>query len=96
MSGRVTADFQARNGSLDGFIREIKNGKLGDIIVGGGTLFNSLGLWKNLAALGGPESGECVPAYGSKGQPVQQGAYTVSAVPATFHNVALIDRSRKA
>ena len=58
----VTSDSQARTGLLvaggdfGGRMREIKNGKLGDILTGGAVLFNSQELWKKMTAIGGPST----------------------------------------
>jgi TldD protein len=94
--GSADMDFQFLSGAEAGSMREISNGRLGAFIVGGGFLFNSRELWKNLIALGGPNSRDMVPAVERKGEPAQIFEHSVSTVPGTFKNIALIDLRRKA
>lgn len=95
-------DFQQINGlgfpnpMAGGVCYEIKNGKKVALIQGSGFLFRSPELWKGLIALGGPESSEQIPISRTKGEPEQSMLATVSAVPATFKEVTIIDPTRKA
>jgi TldD protein len=91
----VQADFQRRNGGLDGGAYEIRDGKLSAKLLGADVSFASMPLWKSLTALGGAESVEDVGQATTKGQPEQTTLYTVSAVPAAFKNVAIFDRNPK-
>ena len=111
-NGQVTtSDFQARTGLLVGGMREIKNGRLGRVLVGGAALFNSQELWKSISAVGGPAtqgkigfSPFCVNFMDDmteymknlKGQPSQATSHTIQAVAATIPNQPVIDPSRKA
>jgi TldD protein len=52
--GSASTDFQARTGILRGEMQEITNGRLGKFLSGGAVLFDTVDLWKNLTALGGP------------------------------------------
>jgi TldD protein len=62
-------DQQARNGLLYGTMREITNGRLGRGLADGAVMFNSLDLWKNIRAMGGPATvgGVVSPRSGSIG-----------------------------
>ena len=101
--GGASTDFQAKNGLLTGEMREIKNGRLGQIVVGGAVLFNSLDLWKKITTLGGPSTQSVVSAveydsYGivqGKGEPPQSTSHSVSAVAAMITNQALINPDKK-
>ncbi len=96
MRGRFSTDFQARNGFGSGILREIKNGKLGNHVAGGGVLFNTSELWKSLITIGGSRSAEWFAMRREKGQPVQHTNHSVRAVPFTAKEIAVIDPRRKA
>jgi TldD protein len=53
IAGTARTDFQAKNGVGSGMLREIVDGKLGDMLVHGGFLFSAPDFWKNVAAIGG-------------------------------------------
>ena len=59
-------DSQARTGLLLGKMREIRNGRLGGPLEGGGVQFDSQELWKHVTALGGAatEGGVVSPRKG--------------------------------
>jgi TldD protein len=101
LSANITTDFQLKNGS-SGFtgngllLREIVDGKLGAQLTGLSFLFNTMELWKNVLALGGPGSSERQPSSSVKGQPVQSTRFTVHAVPAKIKNISFIDPVKKA
>jgi TldD protein len=99
MGGSVKTDQQGKNGTVTGqpgYMREILNGKLGAILTGGGVLFNTTELWKNLIAIGGAASASDRLAGSSKGEPRQGAAYSIRAVPAKFTNLPVFDVLRKA
>jgi TldD protein len=104
-------DAQARNGLLySPMMRRIKNGRLGALLTNGVVQFNTLDLWKNVTALGGPPTQMVVPfsqyPYGGadgllmhlpvKGQPPQLTSHSVQAVAATIANQPVINPERKA
>lgn len=97
-SSEIYTDHQARNGSTGGetLIREIVNGKLGAVVTGGGVLFNTSELWSNVTAIGGTSSAEWLGVRRTKGQPAQETAHSVSAVPIVVKDIAMIDIMRKA
>jgi TldD protein len=99
MSADIQTDFQCRNGSglpQKTSVREIVNGKLGAVVTGLGFLFNTTELWKNLVALGGPQSMAQYPFTASKGEPKQNMYFSVKAVPAKITKLSFIDPTRKA
>ena len=91
-------------------MREIKNGRLGRMIMGGGVQFDALDLWRNISALGGTSTQAVLASYNgsfsgtgsvtgdvpSKGQPPQATSHSLQAVAATIPNQALIDPYRRA
>ncbi len=89
-------DQQQLNGSGQGIVREIVNGKLGRFIIGGEFLFRTPEFWKNVQAVGGINSQRSFGFTHGKGQPYQQTHNTVRAVPALVKNIDLVDMTRKA
>jgi TldD protein len=96
MNASTFMDFQAKNGTGGGLVREIVNGKLGKICTNAGFLFGSLELWKNVSAIGDTSSVQTRTLANYKGQPGQQSVFSVSAVPMAVKNVSIIDLSRRA
>jgi TldD protein len=107
--GMVTTDMQARNGTLVGTMRQIKNGRLGQSLMGGGILFNTLDLWKKIQTIGDASTVGSVAVsqypFGTlypfvelrtKGQPLQVTSRTITAPAATILNQAVVDLTRKA
>jgi TldD protein len=101
--GSVKCDFQGRAGVIFGTMREIKSGRLGRFIAGGGISFNALDFWKHVSALGGPSSAGHfqVSQYGAnvddeKGEPAQRTSHSVVAPAATIDNQTVINPWRKA
>jgi TldD protein len=76
--------------------REIRNGKLGSVLIGAAVLFNSQELWKHVTALGGTASARDIQAGERKGEPAQRGHCNVRAVPMKVTDCAIIDATRKA
>jgi len=106
--GRVSTDCQGRTGFVEGYMREIKNGRLGRALNGGALIFNAGELWKQVSALGGAATQE-VRGYSKsldfsewnelalrKGQPSQLSGHSVTAPAAIFANQAIIDRTKQA
>jgi predicted Zn-dependent protease len=96
-------DFQARTGLLGGRMRQIRQGRLGATATGGALLFDTLQLWKNVTALGGPATQETFSASAilgdgdTKGEPAQYVAsHTVRAAAATILEQAIINPNKKA
>lgn len=104
--GRVTCDFQAKTGLLQGgLLREIKNGRLGKFLNTGGIYFNTVDLWKNIKTLGDVSTydTEAISQYermgeirDEKGEPEQRSSHTVLAPAAVIDRQTLIDPWRKA
>lgn len=100
-SGRIEIDQQVKNG-MYAFApggpqpREIRNGKLGSILLGAAVSFNSLELWKNVIALGGEKSAQFSTAGESKGEPSQSSQCNVRAVPMKVKDCTMINATRKA
>lgn len=92
----VHMDFQSLNGSAEGSVYEIKDGKRVARIVGAGFLFRSPELWKGLVALGGADSVRRYGTSASKGEPERAMFHSVSAPPAVFEEFTVIDPKRKA
>lgn len=93
----VDIDFQGLNGFGGGDrVYEVKGGKRVARIVGAGFLFRAPELWKNLKALGGPNSVERFGLQTVKGQPTQTAFHSVTAPPALFTGVTVVDALRKA
>lgn len=89
-------DFQHLNGLATGRFYEVRNGKRVARIGGAGTLFRAPELWKGLLALGGQASARRFGMWSSKGEPAQAHVASVTAVPAMFKQLTLIDPQRKA
>jgi predicted Zn-dependent protease len=101
-SGWASVDQQARNGlyanagiGANG-PREIRNGRLGPVLIGAAVLFESRELWKNVTALGGEPSTLFTRAEASKGEPAQRSPCNVRAVPMKVSGCAVINFTKKA
>jgi hypothetical protein len=77
-------------------IYQVKRGKRTAFIGGAGFLFRAPELWKGLLALGGSASARRYGFTSSKGEPSQEVHHSVTAIPATFKQLTLIDPQRKA
>lgn len=93
----VRTSFQLSDGFGIGEGREIINGRLGGSVKLG-ILFNTKELWKSITGIGGKSTVASNPfSRGGKGQPVQADLRgTISSVPISFSNVAVIEPGRKA
>lgn len=89
-------DFQNLNGMATGRFYEVKKGKRVARIAGPGILFRATELWKALLALGGEASTRRYGTGSGKGEPPQSGYHSVTAPPALFKQLTLIDPKRKA
>jgi TldD protein len=93
-------DAQVRNGLLNGgTMRQIKNGRLGEVVSGGAISFNTEDFWKKLTAVGGSGTQGAIPILGPqyKGEPAQQiASHTSSAPAAIVMSQALINPRKKA
>jgi len=92
----VDLDFQHLNGLGTGRIYEVKKGKKVAMLGGGGVLFRAPELWKGLYALGSSASARRFGRCAQKGEPAQAACHSVTAVPAAFKQLTLIDPQRKA
>jgi TldD protein len=88
-------DFQQASGHGMGRAYEIKDGKISARLSGAGVLFRTVELWKSLKTIGGPQSARRFGHGVGKGEPMQLGYHSVTAVPATFSNVSVIDIYRR-
>ena len=93
---RLDMDFQHLNGLGIGRTYEIKKGKRVARIANAGLLFRSPELWKGLLAMGGSASERRYGRAASKGEPVQTCFASVTAPPAVFEQLTVIDPKRKA
>lgn len=87
MDGSVRTDFQAKNGVCRGYMREIVNGKLANVIVESQSAFSTAALLRSVSAVGGAASAVSVAGEETKGQPEQTMLHTVSAVPIMIHDL---------
>ena len=92
----VDMDFQGSSGLGTGRVYEVKDGKRVARINGAGFLFRATDLWKGVEALGGSESLRRYGEDASKGEPAQRTWHSVTAPPAAFEQLTLIDVMRKA
>ena len=100
----VDVDFQHLSGAgrlyyegaRMGSTYEVKRGKRVARIVGAGILFRAPELWKSLLKVGGPASAQRHGFLDTKGEPAQNGCHSVTAPPAVFKQVTLIDPLRRA
>lgn len=92
----VDMDFQQANGVGGGRTYQIQNGKRVARVGGASILFSAPALWKTLAALGGASSVRRFGKQTRKGEPAQTTYHSVSAPPARFTQVSVIDARRKA
>jgi TldD protein len=92
----VDVDFQHLNGLGSGKAYEVKRGKRTAQIAGAGVLFRAPELWKGLLKVGGQASMRRFGTEAVKGEPVQKTFHSVTAPPALFKQLTLIDPLRKA
>lgn len=98
-SASINVDMQAKNGivmwnPMEPPI-EIRNGKLGAPLTYLGISFNSLGLWKNVIALGGAETAQSMIVSERKGQPAQDAMSEVSAAPMLVKQLPCFDLRKR-
>lgn len=89
-------DFQGMTGLGVGRVYEVKRGKRVALLNAAGILFRAPELWKALFAVGGKTSLQRYGMQTSKGEPAQYAYHSVTAVPALFRQLTLIDVLRKA
>ncbi len=82
LNGDIGTDFQSISGYGNGYMREIRHGKLGPILVGAQLMFSSLEIWKALLEVGNQSSTE---QFGS-----------MRAQPIRLKDMAIIDGTKKA
>jgi TldD protein len=94
--GSLHTDQQKLTGQGRGeLVYRIKKGKRVGTVDGMGYAFRSPDFWKNLTGIGGAQTAVMRGITASKGQPLQETAHSVSAVPARFRNVAVVDLRAK-
>lgn len=92
----VSMDFQQITGMVSGKAYLVKKGKRESLIANAGVLFRTPELWKSMIATGGEKSVTRFGVVHSRGEPSQSGYFSVSAPPALFREMSVIDISRKA
>ena len=94
---RPDMDFQHLNGLGMGRIYEVRKGKRVALLAGSaGVLFRASELWKGLQALGGAASAERFGMSAGKGEPNEMHFTSITAPPAVFGPLTLIDALRRA
>jgi len=88
-------DFQAKNGYGSGVVREIVDGKIGDVLEHGWIQFSSVDVWKSLRAVGGAAHTTAVPMSYDKGMPSQSLSTSISAPPVVLSNVMMVSERGK-
>ncbi len=97
ITGMVGTDFQSRTGTGGGIMREIRNGKLGSILLGAQLMYDSFEIWKNLLEVGNAKSMEQMPTLPVvKGEPRQDSQSSIRSVPIRLKDMAVVDGTRKA
>ena len=95
VGGTCRMDYRKLTGEGTGeVVYRIKNGKLGEVVMGGSYLIRATEFWQNVAAIGGPQSLRWCGLETSKGQPEQQTVHSVGAVPALVRNIPFVDETR--
>jgi TldD protein len=89
-------DFQNLNGLGRGRFYEVKKGKRVARLSNAGVLFRAPDLWKGVLALGGQGSARRFGMETRKGEPAQRSYHSVTAIPAAFKQLTVIDALRKA
>jgi len=92
---RFETDFQAKNGYGTGVVREIVDGKIGDVLEHGWMQFSSVEVWKSLQAVGGAAHRTMTPMVYDKGLPTQSMSASVSAPPVVLSNVTMMSERGK-
>jgi TldD protein len=92
----VDMDFQGSSGLGTGRVYRVKGGKRVAKLNSAGFLFRATDLWKGIKALGGADSLRRFGHESSKGEPAQRTYHSVTAPPAVFKELTLIDVMRKA
>jgi TldD protein len=93
---QLDMDFQHAGGLAKGRVYEIRAGKRVARIGGAGVLLRASELWKSLTAAGGAASVRRFGMASAKGEPPQRHVASVTAPPAAFRQLTLIDPLRKA
>jgi TldD protein len=94
--GSLDMDFQHASGLGTGNVFEIKNGKRVAIIASAGFLLRATEFWKALQTVGGEASLRRIGIRTEKGEPSERCYHSVTAAPAVFKDLTLIDPMRKA
>lgn len=96
MSLSPNTDQQVLNGIGRGSFREIVNGKLGKYIQGASILFRSPETWRSLKEVGRQSEARSFGFEAREGHPMQITHNTVTAAPARFADISVIDTNRRA
>lgn len=97
IGGSTGTDFQSISGVGGGYMREIRNGKLGSILFNAQLMFSSLELWKSLIEVGNKDSIAQQPTLPQvKGEPRQVSYFSIQTPPIRLKDMAIVDGNRKA
>lgn len=91
----IGMDYQLTNGTITGDLYEVRDGKRTARIAGGGLWFKTSELWSNLQELGSTGTSRRLGMISMKGEPMRSTEYSVTAPPALFNDMTLIDVTRK-
>lgn len=91
----IGMDYQLTNGVISGDLYEVRNGKRTARIAGGGLWFKTTEMWKNLHELGAASESRRLGMISTKGEPMRSTEFSVTAPPALFNDMTLIDVTRK-
>lgn len=96
VGGRTRTDPQALNGNGTGtLVYEIRDGRLTDMVEGANYLYRTPEFWRNVVAIGGPDSSRRFGFNRSRNAKNDYAAHSVTAVPAKVVQVAVTDVMRK-
>lgn len=91
----IGMDYQLTNGTITGDLYEIRNGKRTARIANGGLWFKTSELWSNLEELGSDSNSRRLGMISTKGEPMRSTEFSVTAPPALFNDMTVIDITRK-
>lgn len=94
---KLNLDMMQLNGlAVPGRAYQLKDGKKKSLLTKSGILFRTPELWKSLSSIGGSKSVKRFGVKVRKGQPPQSAFHSVTAPPASFEEMSVIDILRKA
>lgn len=91
----IGMDYQLTNGTITGDLYEVRDGKRTARVAGGGLWFKTAELWNNLEELGAVIKSRRLGMTSTKGEPIRTTEFSVTAPPALFNDMTIIDITRK-